>query len=86
MEDGTIVLIGATTENPSFHLNNALLSRCKLVVLSKLSESNIQKILMNAVEHLGGSELSEGDEKKKEEEGEGKEDSENQNGGEPNYR
>ena len=41
---------------------------------------------MNAVEHLGGSELSEGDEKKKEEEGEGKEDSENQNGGEPNYR
>ena len=87
VEDGTIVLIGATTENPSFHLNNALLSRCKLVVLSKLSECNIQKILMNAVEHLGGSELSEGDEKKGEEvEGEGEEDSENQNGGEPNYK
>ena len=54
MEDGTIVLIGATTENPSFHLNNALLSRCKLVVLSKLSSDSIEQILKNAVERLGG--------------------------------
>ena len=33
MEDGTIILIGATTENPSFELNSALLSRCKVLVL-----------------------------------------------------
>lgn len=35
-ERGTIVLIGATTENPSFSLNNAILSRCRLVVFGKL--------------------------------------------------
>ncbi|XP_066920649.1 replication-associated recombination protein A-like [Clytia hemisphaerica] len=56
LEDGTIVLIGATTENPSFHLNNALLSRCKLIVLTKLSVTNIKNILQNAVERLDGHE------------------------------
>ena len=81
VEDGTIVLIGATTENPSFHLNNALLSRCKLVCLVKLSEDNIVKILMNAVEHLGGSELSEGDDSS-EKDGEEK----NHENGKSNYK
>ena len=37
-ERGTIVLIGATTENPSFSLNNAILSRCRLVVFGKLPQ------------------------------------------------
>ena len=81
VEDGTIVLIGATTENPSFHLNNALLSRCKLVCLVKLSEDNIGKILMNAVQRLGGSELSEGDDSS-EKDGEEK----NHENGESNYK
>ena len=45
MEDGTIILIGATTENPSFSLNSALLSRCKVLTLSKISPDDILKIL-----------------------------------------
>ena len=52
VEDGTITLIGATTENPSFHINNALLSRCKVIVLEKLSSETIVKILKRAVEGL----------------------------------
>ena len=59
IEDGTIILIGATTENPSFHLNNALLSRCKLVALSQLTVESIVKILKNAVDRLGGHQLNE---------------------------
>ena len=46
VENGTITLIGATTENPSFELNNALLSRCQLLLLGPLSKDN-QKILMD---------------------------------------
>jgi len=49
IESGAIVFIGATTENPSFSLNNALLSRCKLVSLEKLSSSAIKDILSKAL-------------------------------------
>jgi len=49
IEDGTLVLVGATTENPSFSLNNALLSRCRVVVLHALSASDVRDILMHAL-------------------------------------
>lgn len=48
MEDGTIVLIGATTENPSFELNSALLSRAQVLVLNRLDEGAVEKILARA--------------------------------------
>ena len=44
VEDGTLVLIGATTENPSFHLNAALLSRCLVLTLDPLSEESLVAI------------------------------------------
>ena len=53
MEDGTVSLLGATTENPSFALNNALLSRCQVVVLQPLSSEDMQQLLIKAEEHLG---------------------------------
>ena len=53
VEDGTILLIGATTENPSFELNSALLSRCQVVVLSRLSEAALAELLQQAQAHLG---------------------------------
>lgn len=49
VERGSIILIGATTENPSFELNNALLSRCKVFVLKPLSRENLIQILKNAL-------------------------------------
>ncbi|HEY6332081.1 MAG TPA: replication-associated recombination protein A [Blastocatellia bacterium] len=49
VEDGTIVLIGATTENPSFEVNSALLSRCKVFVLEGLTAENLVSILKNAL-------------------------------------
>lgn len=49
VENGSIILIGATTENPSFELNNALLSRCKVFVLKSLSIEDIVKILKHAL-------------------------------------
>ena len=49
IENGTITLIGATTENPSFEVNNALLSRCRVFVLEKLSAEDIVKILTRAI-------------------------------------
>ena len=49
VEDGTIVFIGATTENPSFELNNALLSRLRVYVLKSLSEKEINEILSQAL-------------------------------------
>ncbi|MCK4739188.1 MAG: replication-associated recombination protein A [Deltaproteobacteria bacterium] len=49
VEDGTITLIGATTENPSFEINAPLLSRCKVLTLKSLSEDALQKILLNAL-------------------------------------
>jgi putative ATPase len=54
VEIGTIILIGATTENPSFQVNNALLSRTRVYVLKPLSESHLLKILQNALEDKRG--------------------------------
>ena len=50
VEDGTVCFIGATTENPSFELNNALLSRCKTYVLKSIDESSIIQLLKRAIE------------------------------------
>jgi len=49
VEDGTVVLIGATTENPSFELNNALLSRCRVYVLRSLETGDICQIITRAL-------------------------------------
>lgn len=49
VEKGSIVLIGATTENPSFEINSALLSRCKVFVLEALSEADILALLHRAL-------------------------------------
>lgn len=49
VEKGSIILIGATTENPSFEINSALLSRCKVFVLQALTEPDIQKLLYHAL-------------------------------------
>ncbi len=49
VEKGNIVLIGATTENPSFEVNSALLSRCPVFVLNSLTEKDIIKLLKNAL-------------------------------------
>lgn len=48
VEDGTVVLVGATTENPSFELNGALLSRCRVLVLNRLDEAALEKLLDRA--------------------------------------
>lgn len=53
VEDGTIILVGATTENPSFELNGALLSRCKVFTMKRLSNEALEQILTKA-EHLVG--------------------------------
>lgn len=50
IEDGTITFIGATTENPSFELNNALLSRARVYKLTSLSEQDIRQVIDQAVE------------------------------------
>lgn len=49
VEKGSIVLIGATTENPSFEINNALLSRCRVFVLHGLTEADIERLLRHAI-------------------------------------
>ena len=49
IEDGTIIFIGATTENPSFELNNALLSRARIYILKPLQANDILHILQNAI-------------------------------------
>ena len=49
IEDGTIIFIGATTENPSFELNNALLSRARVYLLKRLDETAIEAILRQAL-------------------------------------
>lgn len=48
VEDGTITLVGATTENPSFELNGALLSRCQLLVLNRLDTDALENLLQRA--------------------------------------
>lgn len=53
VECGTIILIGATTENPSFQVNSALLSRCRVLVLERLSVEAMGSILDRAVNILG---------------------------------
>jgi putative ATPase len=53
VEDGTIVLVGATTENPSFALNGALLSRCQVLVLRRLDEAALEQILARAEAEAG---------------------------------
>lgn len=50
VEDGTLILIGATTENPSFELNNALLSRARVYVLKSLSEEELLQVLARALQ------------------------------------
>ncbi len=52
VEKGSIILIGATTENPSFEINSALLSRCKVFVLKSLSPENILQLLKRALKIL----------------------------------
>lgn len=52
VEDGTITLIGATTENPSFEVISALLSRMQVFVLNALTPDEVAEIIMRAVEHL----------------------------------
>lgn len=54
VENGTITLIGATTENPSFSLNNALLSRCRVIVLEKLQTNELIEILKRGLEVYQG--------------------------------
>ena len=53
MEDGTVILVGATTENPSFELNAALLSRARVLVFHSLGEDSIEKLLVRAEEGEG---------------------------------
>lgn len=53
MEDGTIVLVGATTENPSFELNAALLSRAQVLVLERLGRAELAQLLARAESELG---------------------------------
>ncbi|RWD06845.1 MAG: replication-associated recombination protein A [Mesorhizobium sp.] len=53
MEDGTVVLVGATTENPSFELNAALLSRARVLVFRSLGEDSIAKLLARAEDAEG---------------------------------
>ncbi len=53
VEDGTVVLVGSTTENPSFELNAALLSRCQVFVLKRLSEAVLEELLRRAEAETG---------------------------------
>ena len=53
MEDGTIVLIGATTENPSFELNSALLSRASVLILNRLDDTALEVLLARAEADAG---------------------------------
>jgi putative ATPase len=53
MEDGTILLVGATTQNPSFELNAALLSRAQVLVLERLSLGDLERLTQRAEKDLG---------------------------------
>ncbi|MDY6290177.1 MAG: replication-associated recombination protein A [Succiniclasticum sp.] len=60
VEKGSIILIGATTENPSFEVNGALLSRCRVFVLQSLASDDLKKMLRHALESpkgLGGQKI-----------------------------
>ncbi|WP_346698893.1 replication-associated recombination protein A [Catenibacillus scindens] len=54
VEKGSIILVGATTENPSFEINAALLSRCKVFVLKALEEKDLMKLLEHAIKSPEG--------------------------------
>ncbi len=54
VEKGSIILIGATTENPSFEINSALLSRCKVFILKALSEEDLKELLEHALKSSAG--------------------------------
>ncbi|MCY7280642.1 MAG: replication-associated recombination protein A [Sphingomonas bacterium] len=53
VEDGTVTLVGATTENPSFELNAALLSRCQVLILHRLDQAALGKLLARAEAEVG---------------------------------
>src|SRR2546423_5706473 len=53
VEDGTVILVGATTENPSFELNGALLSRAQVLVLRRLDDAALETLLGRAEAHYG---------------------------------
>src|SRR6185437_255390 len=53
VEDGTVILVGATTENPSFELNGALLSRAQVLVLRRLDDAALEVLLQRAETHYG---------------------------------
>ena len=53
VENGTVTLVGATTENPSFALNGALLSRCQVMVLRRLDDAALERLLARAEEEGG---------------------------------
>jgi putative ATPase len=53
VEDGTVILVGATTENPSFELIGALLSRAQVFVLRRLGDNDLEILLQRAEDHLG---------------------------------
>lgn len=55
VEAATFILIGCTTENPSYSLNPALLSRCRVFMLSKLTDCDIKEILYRGIEYMNGS-------------------------------
>jgi putative ATPase len=52
VEQGTVTLIGATTENPSFEVITPLLSRCQVYILKSLDETHLHKLMTNAIHHL----------------------------------
>ncbi len=54
VEKGSIILVGATTENPSFEINSALLSRCKVFVLKMLEEQDLFELLQHALKSSKG--------------------------------
>lgn len=53
MEDGTVIVVGATTENPSFELNGALLSRAQVLVLRRLDDAALETLLQRVEAHYG---------------------------------
>jgi putative ATPase len=53
VEDGTVILVGATTENPSFELNAALLSRCQVFVLHRLDREALETLMQRAEQTEG---------------------------------
>ncbi len=53
VEDGTVILVGATTETPSFELIGALLSRAQVFVVRRLDDSALETLLRRAEKHLG---------------------------------